>query len=138
MKEAAIRKKVIEALARDGWVTWHPPKARFYQTDIFGVFDVIAARDRRVRFVQLTSAANVSARRRKIEAFFQATGVQFPLAEVWGYDPKGRGFVIYRYRTHDAGWALAPLPVRKPARVFKGAGAKQGSSPEARQGRPRS
>ena len=43
MKESAIRKKAIEALIEDGYLTWYPSPVRWKkEIDIFGVFDIVA------------------------------------------------------------------------------------------------
>ena len=64
-KESDIRKKAIEQLRADGWITWFAPKVKFIQTDVFGIIDVLALRGKSKKNIQLTTLSNVSARRKK-------------------------------------------------------------------------
>ena len=90
-KEAVIRKHAREALEGSGWVVWCPPKVRYHETDIFGIFDGIAWKDSDMRFIQWTSTSTMSARRKKIQKFFDENDVFCP-CEVWGWDDKKKEF----------------------------------------------
>lgn len=87
MKEATIRAKVKNTLAEDGWHLWCPVKARFHETDIFGVFDGVAIKQGVLRFLQWTTSNHIAARKRKIEAFTDQHG-RIP-CEIWGIRPDG-------------------------------------------------
>ena len=105
MKEAVIRKKALEELHSDGWITWYPYKMRYKkEQDIFGVFDIIAIHpDGIILLLQITSYSNVSARKKKIQNFLDEN--QLDLAkfhprysegeiyvEVWGWNTKKKAF----------------------------------------------
>lgn len=99
MKEAAIRKKVLEELIDQNWTCWYPAHVKWKsENDIFSIADVIAWRDADIKLIQLTTLPNMSARRKKIAAFFKANpncAISSTLmVEIWGYDKKKRAFKI--------------------------------------------
>lgn len=85
MTEAKIRKEAIKELEAGGYVYWFPPRVKFYQNDIFGVFDFVAIdKFSNLIFVQITSASNMSARFKKVDEFL--TRHQIVLnAQIWGW-----------------------------------------------------
>jgi len=93
MKEALLRKKATHFLQSQGWVVWFPKKVKFWETDIFGVYDILAAKKNRLRFIQITTLSNLSARRKKIDRFLISNRVKIP-SEVWAYDAKKKYFKI--------------------------------------------
>ena len=101
-KESVIRKKVIDKLSKDGWVTWFPHKARYAkEVDIFGVFDVIGIhRLGGIKLVQLTDHTNVSHRVKKVTAWLAKNRIEADAfatvltVEVWGWNPKKKVFRI--------------------------------------------
>lgn len=87
-QENIIKKKGKQILAEQGYVCWCGAKAMYQSSDIFGIFDVIAAKTgevNQIRFIQWTSKSNVSARRRKIKNFFLEHKLFIP-SELWGYE----------------------------------------------------
>ena len=86
-KENVIRKKVIEILEKARWIVWHPGKIKYKQNDIFGIIDLLALKGRQRKNIQITTSANVSARRRKILAFFKKFKVALPI-EIWSWNQK--------------------------------------------------
>jgi len=87
-QENVIKQKVKVKLTEEGWVFWSAAKAMYQSSDIFGVFDCIAAKKgevNKLRFIQYTSFSNMSARRRKIKAFFLEHKLFIP-SELWGYE----------------------------------------------------
>ena len=90
-KESEIRKKAIEQLQADGWITWFAPKVKFMQTDVFGVIDLLALRGKSKKNIQLTTLSNVSARRKKITNFFKKYKVELTV-EIWAWNSKKRCF----------------------------------------------
>lgn len=92
-KEALIRSKAREILKKEGYHLWCPVKARYLETDIFGVYDGIAIKDSDLRFIQWTSKSNIRAREKKIKAFFDEYNCFIP-CEVWGWDEKKKTFQI--------------------------------------------
>lgn len=92
-KEATIKKNGLKKLEKEGYVTWCPPNVRYAQTDVFGIYDCLALKDSELRCIQWTSKANISARMKKIQAFFEENKVFLP-SEVWGYDDKKKEFII--------------------------------------------
>jgi len=87
-KEAEIRKKAVEILRKDGWITWFSPKVKFKQTDVFGIIDLLALKGKRQKNIQLTTLPNVSAKRKKIANFLKKFKVELPV-EIWAWN-KGR------------------------------------------------
>ena len=87
-QENVIRHKGKLLLAEQGYVCWSGAKAMYQSSDIFGIFDVIAAKrnaQNELRFIQWTSKSNVSARRKKIRHFFLEHNL-FITSELWGYE----------------------------------------------------
>lgn len=75
-------------LADEDYVFWSGAKAMYQSSDIFGVFDCIAAKRgsiNELRFIQYTSISNMAARKRKIKQFFIANNL-FIDSEIWGYE----------------------------------------------------
>jgi len=95
-KEATIKKRAKEILLKEGYYPWCPAKVRYQETDIFGVFDCVCVKDSHVRYIQWTSKSNMSARKKKILAFFNAQNVFIP-SEVWGYDDKAKTFTVFYF-----------------------------------------
>ena len=89
--EQFIRKKAIQILEKEGWVTWYAPKVKFQQTDVFGIIDLLALRGKEKKNIQLTTLPNVSAKRKKIGNFLRKFKVELPV-EIWSWDKKKRGF----------------------------------------------
>lgn len=83
MKEAIIRKKVIGLLKAKDWHCWFPCKVRFQQTDIFGVIDIVAVKKKKIKWIQLTTLANIRAREKKVLKWKHETRAEIPV-EVWG------------------------------------------------------
>jgi len=90
-KENLIRKKAVEILRKDGWITWFGPKVRFKQTDVFGIIDLMALKGKRQKNIQLTTLPNVSARRKKIINFFKKNKVELPV-EIWAWNSRKKEF----------------------------------------------
>ncbi len=93
MKEAIIRKKAIQQLEKDKWFCWFPKKVKFQETDVFGVYDILAVKKKTVRWIQITTLSNISARRHKIEGFLKRTKADLP-SEIWGWSKKHKRFKI--------------------------------------------
>ena len=90
-KESVIRKKAIQILQEEGWITWFAPKVKFRTTDVFGVVDLLALRGKQRKNIQLTTLSNVSAKRKKITAFLKKYKVEFPV-EIWAWSQKKKTF----------------------------------------------
>jgi len=97
-KEALIRKKAVAILTSSKWVSWYAPKVKFHETDIFGVFDLICweKSSKNLKFIQLTTLPNLSARRKKIQGFFKKNritkrGVE---VEIWAWNNRQKNFKI--------------------------------------------
>lgn len=96
MKEKIIKKHAVARLKAGGWVCWAPAKVRFYENDIFGVFDVICWREQYLTFIQLTSVSNIRTRERKVRRFLEKNKLTIPSAvyvEIWGIK-KDKSFKI--------------------------------------------
>jgi hypothetical protein len=96
-KEYLIRKKAIEILEKQNWLTWRAPKVRFSQTDIFGVFDMVCWQKKtsRLKFIQLTTLSNLSARRKKIQNFLRKNKISPSVKiELWGWNGGKKTFKV--------------------------------------------
>ena len=89
--ERFIRKKVIEKLQADGWITWHPSRARFKQNDIFGIIDLLAVKKKKMKKIQLTTLPNVSTKRKKIINFLKKNKVEMTV-EIWAWNGRKKEF----------------------------------------------
>lgn len=94
-KEIATRKKAVDELKQNGWVVWYPAKIRFKQNDVFGIIDLLALKGKKMRYIQLTTPANVSRCRKKILAFFKKERVKLPV-EIWHWSKRSKKFKIER------------------------------------------
>lgn len=92
MTKVRLPEKKIRALAEAklsamGYATWAAPHVRFKkEQDIFGFADLLAVKGKRVLFVQITSASNVSARLTKCRNAMTEKGITVT-TEVWGLRP---------------------------------------------------
>lgn len=100
-REAEIRKKAVGILEEEKWVYWYPPKVRFKQNDIFGVFDMVCCQKKtgNLKFIQLTTVSNLSTRRKKIQNFFKENKVNSKKSfsagiEIWAWAKKKREFKV--------------------------------------------
>jgi len=94
MKEKYIKAKVKTKLVLAGWQCWFPIKSYYgLEKDIFGVFDCVAVKNNKVRFIQYTTLPNVSARRKKVREFLKKNDLEIT-AEVWGWSDKIKIFKI--------------------------------------------
>jgi len=90
-KESVIRKKAIEILRQNGWITWHPSRARYKQNDIFGIIDLLAVKGKIMKKIQLTTLPNISTKRKKIKNFLKKFKVEL-LVEIWAWSKKDKSF----------------------------------------------
>ena len=101
-KESLIRKKAIEILEKEKWTVWWPAKVKFKQNDIFGAFDVICCKKGagNLKFIQLTTLPNLSARRKKIKYFLKKNRISGPRTvfkaevEIWAWAGNRKEFKI--------------------------------------------
>jgi len=100
-KETVIRKKAIQILRGEGWVTWFAPKVKYQQTDIFGIIDLLALKGRKQKNIQLTTLPNVSSKRKKITTFLKKFKVLLPV-EIWAWSNKKRCFKIEKINSKNA------------------------------------
>ena len=85
MTEKSMRQRTSQILQAGGWSFWWPPKVKFYECDIFGIFDCVAIRGKEINFIQITDWTNVSARRRKIKKFMVDNRCEFTDAYIFAY-----------------------------------------------------
>jgi hypothetical protein len=100
MKENEIRKRAKDALQKEGYVVWCPPKVMYAETDIFGIGDGIAWRGAVQRLIQWTTLSNKSARKNKIQTFLQTNNL-IGGCELWCWDDKGREFRKFNVIAND-------------------------------------
>lgn len=89
--ESVIRKKAIQILSKEGWITWCPSRARFKQNDVFGIIDILAVKKKTMKKIQLTTLSNVSVRRKKIASFLKNNDIEMTV-EIWGWSKKKKMF----------------------------------------------
>ena len=94
MKEYRIKQKAVKLLESAGWVCWCPSKSRWAkESDIFGVYDVVAVKGAKVRFIQWTTNANIRTREKKVKNFLRSKKVKVK-SEIWGWNSKNKKFKI--------------------------------------------
>jgi len=98
MTEKEVKSEVVKDLKKGGWTYWTPPNIKFYQRDIFGVFDLIALRAQKVRLIQYTTKTHLSHRRNKIKLFFQENAIHITFAYVYAYDKKNKKLIKEKIR----------------------------------------
>ena len=101
VKEVEIRKRAIQILEKEKWIVWWPSKVKFKQSDIFGIFDIICWRKitGNLKFIQLTTLSNLSARRKKIQYFFKKNKINPKIVyntevEIWAWNERNIAFKI--------------------------------------------
>lgn len=92
-KESVIRRKVIDILEKEYWITWYPGKVRYKQNDVFGVIDLLAAKKKQRKNIQITTTANLSVRRKKIKNFLKQSKIEM-IIEIWAWNSSKRIFKI--------------------------------------------
>lgn len=98
--EKLIRKKATEILEKENWVYWYPPKVKFKQNDIFGAFDMVCCKRTKghLKFIQLTTVSNLSARRKKIANFLKENKINssagFGAIEIWAWSNGHKKFKV--------------------------------------------
>jgi hypothetical protein len=95
MTERELRKLAEKELYNDE-VVWHLQKVTRFQTDIFGVFDMIFInRDSGLStYIQITTTPNLAARRRKIVLWLMKHYLfNFRSGWVWAYNVSKKSWV---------------------------------------------
>lgn len=94
MKESYIRQRAVKILESQDFIVWYPAKVMYKENDVFGIYDLIAVNNEGVRWIQLTTLSNISARKKKIldkiKLYPQLKQLQ---SEVWGYNKVKHLFV---------------------------------------------
>jgi hypothetical protein len=96
-KEGFIRKKVVEILENDDWITWYPAKVKYKQNDIFGIIDLLAVKKKQRKNVQITTLSNVSDRRKKIKNFLKKSKVEMTI-EIWAWNSVKKVFKVEKVK----------------------------------------
>lgn len=98
MKEATLKKKAKIILGEMGYQFWFPAKVMYSQTDIFGIWDLIAWKESNFLLIQLTTMPNRSARVKKIMKYMRENHLSLPSpyvkGEVWAWNDKIRSFRV--------------------------------------------
>lgn len=100
MKEQTIKKRVLRVLSASNWIYWVPSKVKYQQNDIFGIYDIIALKGNKIRFIQFTTVANLSKHRKKMNNFFQENNIKRApnvSIELWGWSSKKKEFKIEEF-----------------------------------------
>lgn len=108
MTEKQLQLEAQNKLHREGWIWFFPPRT-WGERDVFGVFDFIAVKGRKIIYVQLTTRHHIFDRRKKIQNFFGMHNVEFPNAFIWGYDEKMKGGSFKVERVKKSGEVEAPI-----------------------------
>lgn len=92
--EKQIRDVAVQQLGNEGWICWWPGRIKFRQAqDIFTMWDMIAAKKDKVRFIQFTTKSNKSSHLQKIQAYRELYELSHQ-GELWLWDQKKREFEI--------------------------------------------
>ncbi len=95
MTERRIKQKFKDVCKKNDWAFWFPPKVKYYETDIFGIGDCIICRQGEgLVLIQLTTASNFSARKKKIvNILLKEKRLVCPI-EVWAWKKKDKCFKV--------------------------------------------
>jgi hypothetical protein len=97
-KEGLIRKKVIDILENNDWITWYPAKVRYkQQNDVFGIIDLLAIKKKQRKNVQITTLSNLSNRRKKIKNFLKKSKVEMTI-EIWAWNSVKKIFKVEKIK----------------------------------------
>ena len=98
MTEYFLRQKAREYFK--DWQIWFSPRVKFYDSDIFTIFDGCVWKGNKLIFFQLTTTSNKSARIKKIVDFMMPNNLsvdrRFVKAEVLAYHKKKKKFEIFK------------------------------------------
>jgi len=81
--------KAVKSLEKQGWKCIKPVRVRWQPEDFFGLFDIIAVKKGKVRFIQV-SAKYVTGRTREWQDRWMAW--KHHSKEFWRYDKKKKKF----------------------------------------------
>ena len=85
----------FEANSSGDFIFWRAPAFKTFRWDIFGIFDVVIVfRTGQVHFIQVTTAPNLAARRRKIVAYFEQVKFKIPNAYIFAWSDINEEFII--------------------------------------------
>jgi hypothetical protein len=94
MTEKQLRQFITQKLGLEGWIVWFAPRVKFRkQQDIFTMWDGIAAKEDKVKFIQFTTKSNKAAHINKIKKFKKLYNLTHT-GELWLYNLKSREFEI--------------------------------------------
>jgi len=94
MKEKDLRDYITEKLGREKWVCWWSPRVKFRkQQDIFTIWDGVAAKDNKIKFIQFTTKSNKSSHIKKISEFKKLYQLSHS-GELWLWDGKKNEFEV--------------------------------------------
>ena|SRR3990167_2496993 len=99
MKETAIRIKAQMEYENKGYSFWYARRVSFQECDVFGVFDGLAFRGKKRVYLQWTTAGNIGARKKKIEAFLKKDKIIMAGNEeihILGWDKKKKDFKVVK------------------------------------------
>jgi len=91
--EKYITKKAIDICKKNKWEYYKPTRTRWQSQDIFLIGDLLLWRPEGLVLIQLTTAHNLSARRKKIKKVFEKIAMTCPM-EIWAYNSKKREFRV--------------------------------------------
>lgn len=100
MTEKELVQKLHEYYSRTAgagnFYIWRAPAFQKMRWDIFGIFDVILLLKGRPEptFIQITTAPNMSARRRKIASFWQKFGMRLNHCFIFAWSDRINDFLI--------------------------------------------
>ena len=100
-KELLDRATVSLSTIYPGCAIWRAPAFKLLRWDVFGIFDlVVATKTGEVLFIQVTTAPNLSARRKKIQNFFDKHSFVIPNASIWSWGKRKMSRVESRQFNH--------------------------------------
>jgi hypothetical protein len=96
MSEKELRNYIRQKLGYEGWVCWFAPRVKFLkQQDIFGIWDCVCAKGRKIKFIQFTTKSNKSSHVNKINQIKSLYNLSHT-GELWLWDNKTKDFNIIK------------------------------------------
>lgn len=97
--EKLIRNLAREKLEAEGWKIWTPPARSNFglQSDIHGIWDMLAWRAHEMLFIQYTTVENLAARMQKVAHYMMDNFLTMPpgvKGEIWGLRDDGTWKVV--------------------------------------------
>lgn len=114
--EKRLRQLACEKMTAQGFIPWFAPRVRWgHERDLWDIFDgIFLIPPAQMIPFQITTYSNISARRKKINNFFEKNNVNL-YCEIWAWQKKYREFKIINIY----GWAETGIKYHLPKEGIK-------------------